>query len=62
MRAEMIARLLMVLTGLIVSMLGVITFMHTDHNTLGVLILFGGIVSMLSGLPNHEWLSMVPWS
>lgn len=54
MRAEMIARLLMVLTGLIVSMLGVITFMHTDHNTLGVLILFGGIVSMLSGLPNHE--------
>ena len=52
----MIGRLLMVLVGLVLGMLGVITTVHSDHNVLGVLITFSGVVSMLEGLPNHEWL------
>ena len=54
MRAELIARLLMVLTGFVLAMLGVITFVHSDHNTLGILISFGGVLSILEGLPNHD--------
>ena len=50
----MIGRLLMVLVGLVLGMLGVITTIHSDHNVLGVLITFGGVVSMLEGLPNHD--------
>ena len=46
MRAELIARLLMVLTGFVLAMLGVITFIHSDHNTLGILITFGGLLSV----------------
>ena len=45
MRAEMIARLLMVLVGFILAMLGVITFIHGgEHHMLGILITFGGVV------------------
>ena len=54
MRAEMIARLLMVLTGFVLAMLGVITFVHSDHNTLGILISFAGVMSMFGGIPNAE--------
>jgi uncharacterized membrane protein len=54
MRAELIARLLMVLTGFVLAMLGVITFVHSDHNTLGILISFGGVLSILEGLPKYE--------
>ena len=56
MRAEMIARLLMVLTGFILAMLGVITFMHGEHYVIGILISFAGVVSIFGGLPNYEWL------
>ena len=51
--SEMIARLLMVLTGFVLAMLGVITFIHSDHNTLGILISFSGVVSMFGGLPDN---------
>jgi|TARA_R100000951_G_scaffold87582_1_gene75336 hypothetical protein len=55
MTGEIIGRLLMVLTGFILMMLGVITFLHAgEHHTLGVLITFSGFVSMLGGLPTHE--------
>ena len=55
MNAEIIARLLMVLTGFILAMLGVITFIHSgDHKMLGILISFAGVVSMFGGLPNHD--------
>ena len=54
MRAELIARLLMVLAGFVLAMLGVITFVHSDHNTLGILISFGGVLSILEGLPKYE--------
>ena len=50
----MIGRLLMVLVGLVLGMLGVITTVHSDHNVLGVLLTFSGVVSMLEGLPHHE--------
>ena len=55
MRAEMIARLLMVLVGFILAMLGVITFIHGgEHHMLGILITFGGVVSIFGGLPHYE--------
>jgi hypothetical protein len=54
MRAEMIARLLMVLTCFVLAMLGIITFLHSgDHKMLGILISFAGVVSMFGGLPDN---------
>ena len=52
--SEMIARLLMVLTGFVLAMLGVITFVHSDHQTLGILISFAGVMSIFGGLPTYE--------
>ena len=52
--SEMIARLLMVLVGFILTMLGVITFIHSgEHQMLGILISFAGVVSMFGGLPDN---------
>jgi len=52
---ELIARLVMVLVGFILALLGVIVFIHSnDHALLGVLISFSGIVSMFGGLPSYE--------
>ena len=53
MKAEIIARLLMVLTGFVLAMLGLITFIHSDHQILGILISFAGVVSMFGGLPDN---------
>ena len=50
-------RLIMILTGFVLAMLGLITFIHSDHQTLGVLILFGGVMSMFGGLPNNHGTS-----
>ena len=53
--SEMIARLLMVLVGFILAMLGVITFVHSgDHKILGLLITFGGVLTIFGGLPHYE--------
>jgi len=53
--SEMIARLLMVLTGFVLAMLGIITFVHSgEHQTLGILISFAGVVSIFGGLPTYE--------
>ena len=53
--SEMIARLLMVLTGFVLAMLGIITFVHSgDHKMLGLLISFAGVVSMFGGLPKYD--------
>jgi|TARA_R100000008_G_scaffold75276_1_gene54421 hypothetical protein len=49
--SETIARLLMVLIGFVVAMLGVIYAMHTDDLYLGILIATGGVTSMYVGLP-----------
>ena len=52
---DLIGRLLMVLTGFVLALLGVIVFVHSnDHALLGVLISFSGIVSMFGGLPYYE--------
>ena len=52
---ELIARLMMILVGFIIVMLGFITFIHSgEHRTLGVLLCFAGFVSMFGGLPDNE--------
>ena len=52
--SEMIARLIMVLTGFVLAMLGVIVFVHSgEHQMLGILISFAGVVSMFGGLPDN---------
>ena len=56
----MIASLIGILAGFLLTMLGVIFAVHAqEHNTVGILIAFAGIVSMLYFLPyykenNHE--------
>jgi uncharacterized membrane protein len=54
MNGELIARLLMVLTGFILAMLGVIVFIHGEHYEVGILISFAGICSIFGGLPTYE--------
>ena len=55
MTGELIGRLLMILVGFIIAMLGAITFLHTgEHQVLGLLISFAGVVAMFGGLPDHE--------
>ena len=52
---ELIARLVMVLVGFVLALLGVIVFIHSnDHALLGVIISFGGICSIFGGLPHYE--------
>ena len=53
--AEVFGRLMMILTGFVLVMLGFITFIHTgEHKVLGILICFSGVVAMFGGLPDHE--------
>ena len=55
MNGELIGRLLMVLVGFILAMLGVITFVHSgEHQMLGILISFGGVMCMHEGLPKYD--------
>ena len=57
MTIETIARLMMILVGFIILMLGAITFLHSaEHQVLGILISFAGVVSMFGGLP--QWLKI----
>jgi len=52
MTIETIARLMMILVGFIILMLGAITFLHSVENqVLGLMISFAGVVSMFGGLP-----------
>ncbi len=52
---EVIARLMMILTGFVLVMLGFITFIHSgDYKVLGLLICFGGVASMFGGLPDYD--------
>ena len=52
MTIETIARLMMILVGFIIAMLGAITFLHSvEHHVLGILISFAGVMSMFGGLP-----------
>ena len=50
---EVIARLMMILVGFIIVMLGFITFIHSgEHRTLGILISLGGFAAMFGGVPD----------
>ena len=52
---EVIGRLMMLLVGFIIVMLGFITFIHSgEHRMLGLLLCFAGVVSMFGGIPNAE--------
>ena len=50
---ETVMRLMMVLVGFIIAMLGVITAIHSEHHMLGLMISFAGVVSMFGGLPDN---------
>ena len=50
-KAELIGRMLMVLIGFAVAMLGLIYAIHSQDIYLGILIMVGGIASMHMGLP-----------
>ena len=53
--AEVIARLMMILVGFIIVMLGFITFIHAgDHKVLGLLISFAGVRAMFMGVPDND--------
>ena len=52
---EVFGRLMMILVGFIIVMLGFITFIHSgEHRTLGVLISFGGVAAMFMGVPDND--------
>ena len=52
---EVFGRLMMILVGFIIVMLGFITFIHSgEHRILGLLISFAGVASMFGGVPDHE--------
>ncbi|BAR14037.1 hypothetical protein [uncultured Mediterranean phage uvMED] len=46
-------RILMILIGFILAMLGAITFVYAAAPVLGLLISFGGVMSMFYALPNN---------
>ena len=50
---ETIARLMMILVGFIIAMLGIITAIHSEHHMLGLMISCGGAMSMFVGLPDN---------
>ena len=50
-KAELVGRLLMLLLGFALAMLGLIYAIHTQDIYLGILISVGGVASMLGGLP-----------
>ena len=53
--SEVIARLMMILVGFIIVMLGFITFIHSgEHRVLGVLISFAGVMAMFMGVPDND--------
>ena len=52
---ELVARLMMILVGFVLVMLGFITFIHSgEHKVLGLLICFAGTATMFGGLPDHD--------
>ena len=50
----MIASLLGILAGFVLIMLGLIVGIHTIHMTVGLLMMFAGLVSMLHFLPYYK--------
>jgi len=57
----MIASLLGILAGFILLMLGVIVGIHTIHMTVGLLMMFAGLVSMLYFIPENKKDKLQDW-
>ena len=57
----MIASLLGILGGFILLMLGVIVGVHSAHITVGILMMFGGLVSMLYFIPENKRDKLQDW-
>ena len=51
---EIMFRITMVLVGFLLAFLSLITIMHSSHYVVGILLMFGGVLTMFGGLPNHE--------
>jgi len=49
--SDTIARMIMILLGFALAMLGIIYGIHTQDLYLGILISVGGVASMIGGLP-----------
>ena len=49
-KAELIGKMIMVLLGFALAMLGIIYAIHTQDVYLGILIMVGGVASMIGGL------------
>jgi len=49
--SDTIARMIMILLGFALAMLGIIYAIHTQDVYLGILIATGGVASMFGGLP-----------
>ena len=43
-----------ILSGFILLMLGLILGIHSEHTTVGVLVMFAGLISMLNFLPHYR--------
>ena len=52
-KMETVIRLMMILVGFIIAMLGVITAVYSEHHMLGLMISFGGVMSLFMGLPDN---------
>ena len=50
----MIASLIGILAGFILVMLGLIVGIHSEHTTVGILVMFAGLISMLNFLPHYN--------
>jgi heme/copper-type cytochrome/quinol oxidase subunit 3 len=57
----MIASLLGILGGFILLLLGVIVGVHSTHITVGILMMFGGLVSMLYFIPENKRDKLQDW-
>jgi hypothetical protein len=53
MESEVVMKLLGILTGFIVALLGLIIAMHSTSHVVGLLMLFGGMYLTLSCLPAY---------
>jgi len=57
----MIASLLGILGGFILLMLGVILGIHSELTTVGILVMFSGLISMLCFIPENKRDKLQDW-
>ena len=47
-------RLIKLLAGFVLAMLGLILALHSEHTIPGLLVSFAGVMAVLTGLPNYN--------